>query len=55
MFCSEFVVVCYLVAAKHLSLPLGNLDVDPRAISPKALQSLLERSNLFVRLGRTFP
>ena len=56
MFCSEFVVVCYLVAAKRLGLLLGELDVDPRAISPKALQSLLERSSLFGRrLGRTLP
>jgi hypothetical protein len=54
MFCSEFVVVCYMVAAKHEHSDLGNLDVDPRAISPKALQSLLERNGSFSRVGRPY-
>lgn len=54
MFCSEFVVVCTMLAGKHLDRDLGSLNVDPRAISPKALQSLLERSSLFARMGRPF-
>ncbi len=54
MFCSEFVTVCYLLAARRKNMNLGNKNVDPRAISPKALQSLLERSNLFSRIGRPF-
>jgi len=57
MFCSGFAVVCYMVAAKRVFGDygrLGNLNVDPRAISPKALQSLLERSDLFSRAGRCY-
>jgi hypothetical protein len=57
MFCSEFVALCYILAARHLKLAedqLGNLDVDPRAIEPKALQSLLERNDSFHCMGRPF-
>jgi hypothetical protein len=54
MFCSEFVVVCYMVAARHERCDLDNLNVDPRAISPKALQSLLERNGHFTRVGRPY-
>lgn len=60
MFCSGFIVVCYMVAAKKIDHGgkgvglLGNLNVDPRAISPKALQSLLERNTLFSRIGRPY-
>jgi hypothetical protein len=44
MFCSEFVTACYVLAAKRIEVYVPILDVDPRAISPKALESLLERS-----------
>jgi hypothetical protein len=44
--CSEFVVTCYEVAAMRLSeqseTPVKAFDVDPRAISAKALEGLLQ-------------
>ena len=52
MFCSEFAVLCYILALRRLGISPGNLNVDPRAISVKALQSLLERNASFSRAGR---
>jgi hypothetical protein len=50
MFCSEFVTACYEVAA--MKLKTTALHVDPKAMSPKALEGALSRSPLFENTGR---
>jgi len=51
MFCSEFVAACYEIAA--IQLKITGLKLDPRALSPKALEGHMnKRKNLFTMLGR---
>jgi hypothetical protein len=51
MICSEFVALCYEVAGQKL-LDHGVLDVDPRAMTAKALEAMLNRSADFQLVGR---
>lgn len=57
MVCSEFVASCYEVAALRLELTTGTnplpfgLGVDPRAMTAKALEAVLQRGNTCFRLA----
>jgi len=50
MICSEFVASCYEVAA--LRLQTDGLGYDPRGLTAKALEAVLNRSTLFQPAGR---
>ena len=50
MFCSQFVTTCIEVAGYNQGRPV--LRCDPLAMSPKALEAILERSTMFKRVGR---
>jgi hypothetical protein len=56
MICSEFVAACYETAACKLSKDKGSkvtaLNADPRALTAKALEAVLNRSNQFECVGR---
>lgn len=53
MFCSELVAACYVLAADYRGYETSSLRVDPRAMTPKGLEALLEQSSgVFRKTGR---
>ncbi len=53
MYCVEFTLLCYMAAAQLLEGMDGIFrNIDPRAMSPKALEARLNSSSKFEYLGR---